>query len=177
MEKNNWIYISSIDQLEENIPVKCKLKEKNIILIKKGQHIIAIEDYCPHSGAPLSDGIIYQNKIICPWHNAAFHLPSGELLLPPALDHLTVFPTKTEGNDIYVQLEPIEKPKKPPVKKNETIVIIGGGAAGNSAAETLRNQGFGGKIYLISKENSIPYDRPKLSKSFLAGKVNLQKTV
>ncbi|GAA2606956.1 NAD(P)/FAD-dependent oxidoreductase [Paractinoplanes durhamensis] len=48
------------------------------------------------------------------------------------------------------------------------IVIVGASAAGLTAAETLRREGFGGTITLISEESDLPYDRPPLSKQVLA---------
>ncbi len=47
----------------------------------------------------------------------------------------------------------------------EHFVIIGGGLAGASAIDTLLKSGFGGKITLVSKENTLPYDRTILSKN------------
>jgi 3-phenylpropionate/trans-cinnamate dioxygenase ferredoxin reductase subunit len=49
------------------------------------------------------------------------------------------------------------------------IVIIGAGAAGLTAAETLRRLGFGGTIMMVNAEQTLPYDRPPLSKQVLAG--------
>jgi 3-phenylpropionate/trans-cinnamate dioxygenase ferredoxin reductase subunit len=50
-----------------------------------------------------------------------------------------------------------------------TILIIGGGQAGAQAADTLRRGGFGGRIVLIGDEPWLPYQRPPLSKKYLAG--------
>jgi NADPH-dependent 2,4-dienoyl-CoA reductase/sulfur reductase-like enzyme len=51
----------------------------------------------------------------------------------------------------------------------ENIVIIGGGLGGAKAAEALRDQGYHGSITLISNEADAPYERPPLSKAYLAG--------
>jgi NADPH-dependent 2,4-dienoyl-CoA reductase/sulfur reductase-like enzyme len=50
-----------------------------------------------------------------------------------------------------------------------TIVVVGGSLAGLSTARALRNQGFDGHLLIVSDEHDRPYDRPPLSKTFLAG--------
>ena len=52
---------------------------------------------------------------------------------------------------------------------NMRIVILGGGAAGYSAAQTLREEGFRGRVVMITREDRMPYDRPNLSKDYLQG--------
>jgi 3-phenylpropionate/trans-cinnamate dioxygenase ferredoxin reductase component len=53
------------------------------------------------------------------------------------------------------------------------FVIIGGGLAGAKAAEALRDSGFDGQIVLFAEEQHLPYERPPLSKEYLAGKKSL----
>jgi 3-phenylpropionate/trans-cinnamate dioxygenase ferredoxin reductase subunit len=50
-----------------------------------------------------------------------------------------------------------------------TFAIVGGGLAGAKAAGTLREEGFDGRIVLVASEPVLPYERPPLSKSYLAG--------
>jgi 3-phenylpropionate/trans-cinnamate dioxygenase ferredoxin reductase subunit len=53
------------------------------------------------------------------------------------------------------------------------IVIVGGGMAGGNAAVTLRQEGFRGRVALISREPGIPFGRPPLSKTYLRSEENL----
>ena len=53
--------------------------------------------------------------------------------------------------------------------KRSRIVVIGGGAGSAAAVAELRKQGFDGSLTLVSAENTVPYERPPLSKGFLLG--------
>jgi NAD(P)H-nitrite reductase large subunit len=63
------------------------------------------------------------------------------------------------------------KPRGKAVAEREKIVIIGGGAAGLAAAEMLRRKGYQGGIVMLSSDDALPYDRPNLSKDYLAGTI------
>ena len=56
-----------------------------------------------------------------------------------------------------------------------TFAIVGGGLAGAKAAETLRSDGFDGRIVLFGEEPDRPYERPPLSKGYLQGADALEK--
>src|SRR5215216_7556317 len=56
-----------------------------------------------------------------------------------------------------------------------TFVIVGAGLAGAKAAETLRTDGFDGRLVLIGAEHERPYERPPLSKDYLRGEVGREK--
>lgn len=58
---------------------------------------------------------------------------------------------------------------------NWTHVVVGGGLAAAKAVETLRAEGFDGRVVLVSAESELPYDRPPLSKGYLRGKDGLDK--
>ncbi len=56
-----------------------------------------------------------------------------------------------------------------------TIVIIGGGQAGAQAVDTLRKEGFAGRLVLVGDEPQLPYQRPPLSKKFLSGEMDADR--
>ena len=53
----------------------------------------------------------------------------------------------------------------------QTFAIVGAGLAGAKAAQTLREEGFDGRLVLLGAESERPYERPPLSKDYLRGEV------
>jgi 3-phenylpropionate/trans-cinnamate dioxygenase ferredoxin reductase component len=58
---------------------------------------------------------------------------------------------------------------------NSCIVVVGGGHAGAQAIDTLRREGFKGRLVLVSEEPHLPYQRPPLSKKFLSGELKADR--
>jgi 3-phenylpropionate/trans-cinnamate dioxygenase ferredoxin reductase component len=58
---------------------------------------------------------------------------------------------------------------------DQTHVVVGASLAGAKAAETLREEGFGGRVVLVGAEEERPYERPPLSKDYLRGEVGREK--
>jgi len=56
-----------------------------------------------------------------------------------------------------------------------TIVVVGGGQAGAQAVDTLRREGFAGRLVLICDEPELPYQRPPLSKKYLSGELAAER--
>jgi 3-phenylpropionate/trans-cinnamate dioxygenase ferredoxin reductase subunit len=56
-----------------------------------------------------------------------------------------------------------------------SIIIIGGGQAGAQALDTLRREGFSGRLVLIGNEPELPYQRPPLSKKYLSGEMAAER--
>jgi NADPH-dependent 2,4-dienoyl-CoA reductase/sulfur reductase-like enzyme/nitrite reductase/ring-hydroxylating ferredoxin subunit len=142
-----------------------------VLLARQGDETFAIGAVCTHYSGPLADGLVVDDTVRCPLHHACFSLRTGEALRAPALDPVACWKVEHDGETIYVR-EKAARPAKsvlpaPPAIKS--VVIVGAGGAGNAAAEMLRREGFGGAITMVSADNALPYDRPNLSKDFLAG--------
>lgn len=160
-----------------------------VLLTRQQGQVHAFAAHCPHYGAPLEKGKVVAGRLICPWHHACFKLDSGHLCEPPALDDLPTFAVREAGGRILVRVLPTppastDKPEATPTAEvggtpppaapapadARTFVIVGGGAAGEFAAQTLRREGFAGRVVVVSTDVAAPYDRTKLSKAYLAGK-------
>ena len=156
-----------------------------VLLARRGDELFAIGAICTHYGASLEQGLLDGETVRCPWHHACFSLRTGEALRSPALDPVSVWRVE-QVRDRARQFTPLDKPvgavfvreklksadrppSAPAVGMPGSVLIVGGGAAGNAAAEMLRREGYGGRITMLSADESLPCDRPKLSKGFLAG--------
>src|SRR6516225_9384450 len=123
-------------------------------------------------GRVVGEAVLLADTVRCPWHHACFSLRTGEALRAPALDPVPCWRVEQRDGRIYVRekLEPAPRPAPTATPlRPESIVIIGGGAAGNAAAEMLRREGYAGPVTMLSADDARPYDRPNLSKDYLAG--------
>jgi NADPH-dependent 2,4-dienoyl-CoA reductase/sulfur reductase-like enzyme/nitrite reductase/ring-hydroxylating ferredoxin subunit len=141
---------------------------EGVLVVRRGDEVFAIGSTCTHYGAPLADGLVVGDSVRCPWHHACFGLRTGELLRPPALSPVASWRVERDGDRITVR-EKNELPAPKEASGPASVVIIGGGAAGDFAAETLRRDGYLGAVTIISADASAPYDRPNVSKDYLAG--------
>ena len=153
-----------------------KVGETPVLLARVDGQCYALAAHCTHYGAPLAEGYLSGDRIVCPWHHACFNARTGNLEEPPALDSLAKYRVTINDDDVIVELPDEPADRRTPMmaipdaaSDTRTFVIIGGGGAGYTAAQTLREDGFVGRIVMITPEENLPYDRPNLSKDYLQG--------
>ncbi|GFE52824.1 ferrodoxin reductase [Babesia ovis] len=147
-------------------------EERDLLLVTKIKgKIYCTGAKCPHHMASLIDGGCTEESLVCPRHNAMFDIATGECKNGPCFSAIPSYKVEVEGDDVYAYLPPspiddvVElPPKESPAKDNRVFVICGGGAAAHAAAETLRMEGFGGRILIYGDEPHLPYYRPHLTK-------------
>jgi nitrite reductase (NADH) small subunit len=74
-----------------------------ICLANVGGELSAIDNWCPHRGAPLGQGWVEGEAVVCPWHSWAFNTKTG-LAEYPAHERVEVFPLRVEGDDVLVDI-------------------------------------------------------------------------
>jgi NADPH-dependent 2,4-dienoyl-CoA reductase/sulfur reductase-like enzyme/nitrite reductase/ring-hydroxylating ferredoxin subunit len=144
--------------------------EDAVLLVRKGDELFALDAFCTHYHGPLADGLIVGETIRCPWHHACFELRTGSASGAPAMKPLRVYSTVRDGDMIRVLADARVGASPEAVADPAHIVIVGAGAAGSFAAAELRRVGFAGRVTLLSAEERLPYDKPNLSKDYLAGR-------
>jgi apoptosis-inducing factor 3 len=142
--------------------------DEAVLLARQGEEIFAIGATCTHYGGPLAQGLLVEDTVRCPWHHACFSLRTGAALRAPALSAVACWRTERRGDRIFLG-EKVKRQQPSPHKTPEKMVVVGAGAAGFAAVEMLRREGFAGSIDLLSSDDAAPYDRPNLSKDYLAG--------
>ena len=168
--------VSAAD-IKEGTPVLGHANGEAVLIARVGAELFAVGATCTHYGGPLAEGILVGSEVRCPWHHACFDLRSGVAKRAPALNPLACYDVEVRDGMARVGAKHERDPLAPDdatarqgaVREPASVVIVGAGAAGAAATEMLRRQGYTKSITVIDQEPDSPYDRPNLSKDYLAG--------
>src|SRR2546421_1282702 len=158
-----------IDQVADGEMLLGHAFGEQVLVARRGDELFAIGATCTHYGGPLAKGLLVDCTVHCPWQHARFDLRTGEAIAAPALNNVTCYKIDKRGQQFFVTGKIDEKPVRKPKSSPASVVIVGAGAAGGAAAEMLRREGYDGPVTLIGADEFLPYDRPNLSKDYLAG--------
>lgn len=80
-----------------------KVAGRELAVFNADGRVFAIDNICPHDGAPLAEGTLEGTVITCPWHAAEFDITSGKVLAPPAAEDLRSYPVFVNAGTIEVE--------------------------------------------------------------------------
>jgi naphthalene 1,2-dioxygenase system ferredoxin subunit len=104
-----WTKVSKFDALEAEYPTRIKLGEREVALCLVDGEVFAIDNICSHAFARLSDGHLEGHELVCPLHSGSFDVRTGEAIAAPCVEGLKVFPTKVEGDEIFLKVELVDE--------------------------------------------------------------------
>jgi len=135
--------------------------KEEVLLVRSGSNLFAIDAHCSHYHGPLADGIVTGETVRCPWHHASFDLRSGEVARAPALSPVECWNVQQRAGKIFVSEKRAQQRPRQAATKHGVgrIIIVGGGAAGFAAAEMLRRRGFGAGIMILLRRSIGPICR------------------
>src|SRR5450432_291742 len=161
-----------LDGVGENVPLLGHFDGEAVVLVRQGEQVFATGAVCTHYSGPLAEGLVVGETIRCPLHHARFNLRTGEAEGAPALNPISCFNVRRQGDSVMIDgKKEVDFRVACPLNPS-AVVIVGAGAAGAACADKLRAKGYAGPVTLAGDEEPGPVDRPNLSKDFLAGTAN-----
>lgn len=88
--------------LPEGHTIRAEIGGTVFMLVRAGGEVYAVQDFCTHRCAPLSEGAVCGNEIRCAWHNSRFDLASGKVTHGPAKVDLKTYEVRVRGGIIHV---------------------------------------------------------------------------
>lgn len=101
---SNFFDVASTSDLADHPILGVEVNGFELVLVKKDNEYFALEDNCPHEGAPLSEGYIEGEEIVCLWHGSCFHLRTGKVRFDPATEDIAVYQVRVVNDRIEVEL-------------------------------------------------------------------------
>lgn len=99
---HGWIDAGLVDAIPSPGARQLRTAQGNIALVRTGSGAIyAIADACPHKGGPLSQGMVFGERVQCPMHGLVIDLASGGAVAPDTGAAAT-YPVRIEAGRIYV---------------------------------------------------------------------------
>ncbi|KAK2164938.1 hypothetical protein LSH36_57g03020 [Paralvinella palmiformis] len=174
--------VCKVNEMVDGEMRQIDLGEGKALLVKDKGEFFAVGPKCSHFGAPLHKGAYCNGIVRCPWHGACFNVKTGDIEDFPGLDSIPHYEVKIEKDMVKVigRKEKVKNSRRLKSVVNydaadkRIFIVVGGGPAAASCVETLRQEGYTGRIVMISKEPYLPYDRTKLSKTLDAKPATLQ---
>ncbi len=99
---DEWTPVLPVTALDGR-PERVKVAGVGVVLYRNGDDVLAVGEQCPHLGAPMADGWIDRDQIVCPWHGSRFACGSGTVQRGPATAALPCYPTRVRDGMVEVR--------------------------------------------------------------------------
>ncbi|MBP6821602.1 MAG: Rieske 2Fe-2S domain-containing protein [Acidobacteria bacterium] len=100
-QEKSYRRVAIITEVPPGSGIQVTIDHEDIALFNQAGEFFAVNDLCPHRGAPLNEGFLDQGKVFCPLHCFDFDLKTGACGMAPHLSVAT-YPTKTENGDVFI---------------------------------------------------------------------------
>lgn len=96
--------VATVGAIEEGRGIAVDVGERRIAVFRYHDRYYALDETCPHRGAPLHEGCIESGVVLCPWHQWQFSLEDGRSPVNP-LSRVDRYEVRVDGDDIVIVLE------------------------------------------------------------------------
>jgi nitrite reductase/ring-hydroxylating ferredoxin subunit/uncharacterized membrane protein len=97
----DWTPVLSVSALNGQ-PQRVEVDGIGVVVHQDGDDVLAVGEYCPHLGAPMSDGWVDRGRMVCPWHGSRFDCGTGDVMRGPATVPLQTYLTRIRDGMVEV---------------------------------------------------------------------------
>lgn len=101
---SEWVDVGSTDAVSETAPLSVEVDGVDLVVVRCGSELYAVEDRCTHDGESLGDAPVEDCQIICPRHGSHFCLRTGEALTPPAYEPLRTYRVRAQEGRVLIEV-------------------------------------------------------------------------
>ena len=101
---DNWTPVLPVTALNGR-PERVEVAGVGVVLYRSGDDVLAVGEHCPHLAAPMVDGWLDRDQIVCPWHGSRFDCASGVVQRGPATAALPCYPARVRNGVVEIRGE------------------------------------------------------------------------
>jgi nitrite reductase/ring-hydroxylating ferredoxin subunit/uncharacterized membrane protein len=98
-----WTQVAAFEEVREGATKQVQVDGVAILLSRHHGELHAMADRCTHRGGPLSEGVIEDDCVVCPWHGSAFRLDDGSVQRGPATIPQPVYDIRVTAGQIEIR--------------------------------------------------------------------------
>ena len=165
---------SPVAQLADGAMLLGHVGDEAVLLARRGDEFFAVGATCTHYGGPLAEGLLVGDTVRCPWHHACFSLRTGEALRRAGAQPGRLLARRAAGrHGLRAREAAQQRRRRAPLPRARRAGIDRHRRRRrrrHAAAEMLRREGYAGAHHdARAPTTRAPFDRPNLSKDYLAG--------
>ncbi|MGB7191060.1 MAG: Rieske 2Fe-2S domain-containing protein [Acidobacteriaceae bacterium] len=101
-----FVEVMAESALENDKPTRAEHNGVPILLVRRADRVFALAETCSHFGAPLSEGNLVGDSIVCPWHSSRFDLADGHVINGPAVHPQPCLEARIRAGKVEVRRPP-----------------------------------------------------------------------
>ena len=94
--------VASLADLEAGKPKCAAFNGEDVVLLRRGDEVLAISNVCPHQGGSIGDGWAEGDILVCPLHGWEFDARSGACMTIPG-ERVPAYTATIDGGDVYLE--------------------------------------------------------------------------
>jgi nitrite reductase/ring-hydroxylating ferredoxin subunit/uncharacterized membrane protein len=102
-EPETFTTVASLDEIDENTPQQFEVDGETVVVVRRGDSVVALADSCAHLGVSLAGGEVRDGCIVCAAHGSTYSLDDGRVVSGPAAFPQPVFDVRVRDGEVEIR--------------------------------------------------------------------------